>query len=142
MATIKGEAGAVVTLASTELNSLGVAAFATGAEYDNSLTANLYLSADFELFIDNAANPTAGALCELFFLIAIDGTNYSSTNGPPSNLYVGGFVMQAAQDLRYNLTNARLPLCKFKAYLKNGSGQGFGATGNTLKMIPNRYQSA
>jgi hypothetical protein len=140
MASIKGEVGAAVDLTAAALHSLASAALATMAEYDNS--TNLYLFADFELFIDNTANPTAGNQFDMWFLMAIDGTNYSATDGPPPNLFVGSFIMQAVQDIRYNLTNVRLPLCKFKPYVRNNSGQSTGASGNTLKMIPGRYQSA
>jgi hypothetical protein len=139
--SIRGQTGAVVDLTAAALHSLASGSFATLAEYDNGAAGNLYLTADFEVLIDTAANLTAGAEVKMWFLLAIDGTNYLATNGPPPNLFAGNFIVQAAQDLRYGLTNVRLPLCKFKPYIQNSTGQTTGASGNHLKMLPNRFQA-
>ena len=140
MATIKGEAGAVVDLTAAALHSLANASLAVLAEYDNG--TNLYLEGDFELFLDTSVAPTANNGCDLYLLVAINGTNYTDTNGPPPNLYVGSFVVQATVDLRYAIRAVKLPLCKFKPYFRNNCGQTTSASGSTFKMLPTRYQSA
>lgn len=149
MASIKLEAAAIATMASTELNSLANNAAALGAEYDNA--TNLYLFGLFELNVTFGTNPTAGSTVDLYIIPAPDGTNYDdNTTGAsgtaPANCYVGGFPLRAVTTaqkvpLGVGLTRVELPPTKFKAFLVNKSGQSFPASGSTLKMVPHRYQS-
>lgn len=130
----------IQSLLTTELNSLVNGSFATdGGEYDNT---DKDFWGDFELVADAGSNFTANATCDLYLLTAIDGTNYAGTSGPPPGAYVGSFVMQAEHPGRYILRGVPLPPCKFKAYLKNGSGQNFAASANTLKMLPYSQQGS
>ena len=63
MASIKLEAGSIVSVATTELNSLANNAAALGAEYDNA--TNLYLFGLFELNVTFGSAPTAGKTVDL-----------------------------------------------------------------------------
>jgi hypothetical protein len=150
MADIKAKAGAIVTLASTELNSLANNAGALGAEYDNA--ANLFISAVFELNVAFGSAPTAGNTVDLYIIPAPDGTNYDdavtgASGAAPATAYAGGFPLRAvttAQKVPLGLGLSGpvpLPPTKFKAFLLNKSGQAFPASGSTLKMVPSMYQS-
>lgn len=150
MATGKYETTTIASLMTTELNSLANNAGALGVEYDNA--TNLYLWGYFELVVTYGTNPTAGNLVELYLVPAPDGTNYAdNTTGASgttsANYYVGGFPLRAVTTAqRIGLTGASgsgpiwLPPCKFKAFVINKAGQAMAASGNTLKMIPYRYQ--
>jgi hypothetical protein len=151
MADIKAKAGAIVTVASTELNSLANNAGALGAEYDNA--TNLYISAVFELSVTFGSAPTAGSTVDLYIIPAPDGTNYDdavtgAAGSAPATAYAGGFPLRAVTTLQrvplgIGLSGpVPLPACKFKAFLLNRSGQAFPASGSTLKMVPSMYQSA
>lgn len=132
---IKGKTPGATTMMSSELNSLANGSFAAQSTgYDNSST--LAPLGDFELVAATGSNMTANNQCELYLLPALDGTNYAGTSGPPPNCYVGSFTVQAETSGRYVLRDVSLPLSLFKAYLKNGSGQAFSASGSTLKMTP------
>ena len=63
MASIKLEAAAISSIATTELNALANNAGALGAEYDNS--SGLYLYGLFELNVTFGTNPTAGNTVDL-----------------------------------------------------------------------------
>ncbi len=149
MASIKLEAAAITTVASTELNSLANAALVLGAEYDNS--TGLYLYGLFELNVTFGSNPTAGNTVDLYIIPAPDGTNYDdavtgAAGTAPITTYAGGFPLRAVTTaqkvpLGLGLTLVNLPPTKFKVAVKNGSGQAFPSSGSTIKMIPYRYQS-
>lgn len=149
MASIKLEAAAISSIATTELNSLANNAGVLGAEYDNS--AGLYMFGVFELNVTFGTNPTAGNTVDLYLIPAPDGTNYDdavtgASGAAPITTYVGGFPVRAVTTaqkvpLGLGLTLINLPPTKFKAFLLNKSGQAFPASGSTLKMVPYRYQS-
>jgi hypothetical protein len=150
MATTKWEAASIASLMTTELNSLANNAAALGAEYDN--TSGLYLYGMFELLVTFGTNPTAASTCDLYIIAAPDGTNYTqnstgASGAAPFTAYVGSFPLLAstsAQRLQLGGVNSPIviPPTKFKAWLLNRSGQTMAASGNTLKMVPYRYQSA
>lgn len=147
MATIKLDAGTIVSVATTELNSLANAAGALGAEYDNA--TNLYLFGEFELNVTFGTNPNAGGLVSLFIIPVPDGTNYDDAVYPgPMSSYVGAFAVRAVTtaqkiSLGYGLSGyVQLPPSKFKVFVVNDSGQAFPASGSTVKMVPFRYQTA
>ena len=149
MASIKLEAAAISSIATTELNALANNAGALGAEYDNS--SGLYLYGLFELNVTFGSNPTAGNTVDLYLIPAPDGTNYDdavtgASGTAPITTYVGGFPLRAVTTaqkvpLGLGLTLINLPPTKFKVAVKNGSGQAFPSSGSTVKLIPYRYQS-
>lgn len=150
MTSIKWEAASIASLMTTELNSLANNAAALGVEYDNA--TNLYLYGLFELYVTYGTNPTAGSTVDLYLIAAPDGTNYTQNStgaggAAPMTTYVGGFPLLAttsAQRLQLgtHLMPISLPPTKFKAFVVNKSGQAMAASGNTLKMVPHRFQSA
>lgn len=146
MASIKWEAAAIATLASTELNSLANGSAALGAEYDNA--TNLYTFGLFECNVTFGTNPTAGNLINLYLIPAPDGTNYDDSASPyPPTAYVGGFAVRAvttAQKIPLGLAVfglVALPPTKFKMLVLNNAGFAFPASGTTIKMVPHRLQS-
>lgn len=150
MADIKGKAGSIVSLATTELNSLANNAGALGVEYDNA--TNLYLFGLFELNVTFGSAPTANNTVDLYLIPCPDGTNYDdavtgASGSAPSTSYAGGFPLRAvtsAQKVPLGLgVQGAIPLppVKFKAFLLNKSGQAFPSSGSTLKMVPSMYQS-
>jgi len=146
MPSLKYERGAIVTVLDTQLNSLADAARSVAsAAQDNTLAAQLMFWADFELFVDLALAPTENKVVELYLLTEIDGTNYadgSDTVQPRYTSAAGSFPMDAvATAQRVVLRGVPLPPTKWKALVKNSSGQAFAATLNTLKYLPYREQS-
>ncbi len=150
MADIKGKAGAIVSLATTELNSLANNAGALGGEYDNA--TNQYLYGLFELNVTFGTNPTAGNTVDLYLVPCPDGSNYDdaitgASGSAPATCYAGGFPLRAvttAQKVPLGLGQQgqiALPPVKFKAFLLNKSGVAFPSSGSTLKMVPSMYQS-
>lgn len=149
MASIKLEAATIVSVATTELNSLANNAGALGAEYDNS--SGLYLYGLFELNVTFGSAPTAGNTVDLYIIPAPDGTNYDdavtgASGSAPITTYAGGFPLRAVTTaqkvpLGLGLTLINLPPTKFKVFALNKSGQAFPASGSTIKLIPYRYQS-
>ncbi len=149
MASIKSEAATIVSVATTELNSLANNAGALCAEYDNS--SGLYLYGLFELNVTFGSAPTAGNTVDLYIIPAPDGTNYDdavtgASGSAPITTYVGGFPLRAVTTaqkvpLGLGLTLINLPPTKFKVFALNKSGQAFPSSGSTIKLIPYRYQS-
>ena len=151
MASIKLEAGSIVSVATTELNSLANNAAALGAEYDNA--TNLYLFGLFELNVTFGSAPTAGKTVDLYIIPAPDGTNYDdnttgASGAAPATCFVGSFPLRAvttAQKIPLGLAAqgyVQLPPTKFKVFVvNNASGQSFPSSGSTVKMVPYRYQS-
>lgn len=150
MASIKFEAAAIATVATTALNSLANNAGALSDEIDN--TSGLYLFALCELNVTFGSNPTAGSTWDLYVIPAADGTNYSdvttgASGAAPATCYAGGFPLRAvttAQRVPLGVGIAGgipVPPGKFKFFLLNKSGQSGAATNNNLKVVLYRYQS-
>lgn len=117
----------------TELNSLSNGSSSSaGTAEDN--TTNLDLWADFVLDVTFGTNPTANTTCDLFLLPSVDGTNYTTPAAALGPYYVGSFQLQATTSQQL-LMLLRVPLFpgKWKALLKNNSGQAFPASGSTVK---------
>jgi len=75
MATIKYERGSVTNVLTTELNSLANNGKVLSAEIDNSTALDFF----DDLVLSTAAfgaAPSAGAICELYILEALDDTNF------------------------------------------------------------------
>ncbi len=150
MASIKSEAAASTTVASTELNNLASAALALGAEYDN--TSGLYLFGLFEVNVAFGSSPTANTTIDLYLIPAPDATNYDdvvtgAAGTAPAQCYIGSAPVRAVTSAQkipigLGLTLVNLPPLKFKVAVKNGTNQAFPASGSTVKMVAYRYQSA
>jgi hypothetical protein len=126
--------GNVIT---TEANALGNGSYtAVGTEIDNSTNLDQYGMVEINLA---SLTPTTGAYLQLFITQAPDGTNYedppSSTN-PGYQMSVGVFsVTTGAATKRIMSPWFRLPPCKIKFVLLNGTGVALGATGNTVELF-------
>lgn len=131
---------AVVDITAAAIHSLGNGGFATLAEYDASAAGELNFVCDIELVLKTAAAPTAGAICELYFLMALDGTNFTDTDGPPANVFATSWVLVAVDNKRYTARDVVLPACKLKGYFRNVSGQATSASGTSVKIFPRRQQ--
>ena len=141
----KLETTTLVSLASTELNSLANGSAALGTEYDNGTNLWPYLSL-LELNVTFGTNPTAGSLISLYLISAPDGTNYDDNVSDPMR-FVGAFWLEASTSAQKKAiapgggqAYILLPPCKFKLRVVNGSGQSFPASGSTIKGLLTRYQ--
>lgn len=127
---------------STGLGSIANNARALGSDvYDNSLSANRYDLATFELVITYGVAPTANSLLPLSLIYAPDGTNYvsgDSSRAPQSHLRVGAFEVQATTSAQ-RLYIYRVPIdpFKLKVLLENATGQTLPSS-ITLNMYPIR----
>ncbi len=148
MATIKYAApNSIETVFTTGLNNLANDGVAVSANVSNDATEELYLYADFEIYLATQGSArSAGAHVEIYIIQEIDGTNYSygGTGLPPNAaLKVGNFAYDAAVTARYtHIRGVKLPPADFEVVLINRTGQAFAASGNTLKMVRYNLQSA
>ena len=137
---LKGYTAAISTKLSTELNSLADAATtALSAEIDNS--SALDTLADFQLDLASVTISSTTALCTIYIVPTVDGTNYpdwgSSTYGNYNAQYAVGTILVknvSAAAARANLTRVPLPPGKFKVALRNSTGAALASSGNTLGM--------
>ena len=146
--SIKYESGTIQTIADTELNSLADATGVVAKEYDNSLTANLYMRALFQLDVTFGTAPNDGDTVDLYLVKPLDGTNYEdgSATVQKESTFIGSFVVRNVTSQQIITLRGiqgewtEIPPTKIKAIIFNGSGQAFPATGTTVKMLPYRFQ--
>jgi len=145
MASVKWEVGSIATVLSSGLNSLADDGNALSSEIDN--TTVLYLFDDVEwLHAALGYTPSAGAVIELYIVEALDGTNYEDGDAsidPPAANLVGVFNIRASTaSQRHTLRQIPIPPFKFKYVVINKTGGALASSGNTLRRIPYRYQTA
>lgn len=145
MASIKWEVTSTSTILSTGLNSLADATNAISSEINN--TTNLYLFDDVELYTGTFGSaPAVGSVVELYLVTAFDGTNYEdgdATIVPPAANLVGVFnIRDSTSAQRHVIRMIPTPPLKYKYVVINKTGQTFNASGNTLKLLQYRYQTA
>ncbi len=147
MATTCKYASATTTACcmTTEMNALAAGSNATGSALDNS--ASQYLYGDFELYCGHSASLGSGGFVAAYWLIALDGTNYSdgstSVDAPATALF-GNFPLRAIASgcQRVVLTGVTLPNELFQVLLDNQSGSSaLAATGNILRYRAYNVQS-
>ena len=136
--------GSIVTVLSTELNSLTNNSRAISAAQGADGTAADLLG-DFELVVTYGANPTAESTIDLYLVRSADGTNYEDGDGsirPAPDAFVGSFPVRAVTTAqRIVLRDRPLPPGLWKALLhNNATGQTFASSGNTLKLRPHNRQ--
>lgn len=150
--SIKYEMGTLTTLASTALNSLASTYSDLSDAFDNGDAANLYMFGILELNLASLT-PTGTPRVDAYIITSVDGgSNYvDSTDGASPielvNHYIGSFFPRAtaaAQRLtlgtQYPQGPIWLPPESFKIMLINKCGVAFASSGNTLKLLPFRYQ--
>jgi hypothetical protein len=144
MATsLEWESASLVTILSTELNSLANGSYTVAsAAYDNTPGGtNNYTGAIFQMAVTFGSNATANTTVDLWGVPALDGTNYAdapSATNPAPDCYIGSFVCRAATAHLMTIGSmqnpVRLPPNLVKFYAKNGAGVAFPASGSTIKM--------
>jgi len=134
--TARASAATVLT---TELNSLANGALsAVSAAQDNDTAGLRDLYAQAEIYIAaQGTNRAAGAYVALYLIPELDGTNFGNTTDECAENYFAASVSldDAATAARYAVVDqVRLPVGDYKVALRNGIGQAFASTGNTVKM--------
>lgn len=142
-----GAVGTVVTLLSTELNTLATASgSAAGSEVDNSTNSQLAT-----LWLTIASNSLAFTVSSFVSVYLVPSTTPGASSGTyptytsgssyklaASNYWVGDIFInpatQSANVVNETLPNVMLPAGFFKPILVNNSGVTLPASGNTLKM--------
>ena len=113
--------------------SLAAGANVLGSEIDNAANRDKFASGD--LTFNCAVAPTAGKVIEIYFLLAVDGSNYEDGSGSvdPVGVPVACIPARAVTGAqRVALKNVLIPPFKLKALLKSELDQN--ATGVTLQL--------
>lgn len=145
---IHGTRPGIVALLTTELNALangGVSAF--GPVITPGTTGNLtvrHLRGDLALKIaSNSLAFTATSFVAVYFVPAIDGTNYpklSGANLARANYRVGSIAIYpataSAEVIYEGVLSVAIPNAPFKVVLENLTGVALPASGNTLDLFP------
>jgi hypothetical protein len=150
--TTKYALGSVVSLLTTELNSLasssGLTAGAissvggTSGLFNNTAAGGGFDGYEWGRYELNLGAPagtlTAGTAAYVWFLGTVDGTNYedgSATVIParPADLVLPVRAVSTAQRIS---VVAPLPPGNWFALLSQNTGQAWNASGNTLKVVP------
>lgn len=132
--TARSTAAVVLT---TELNGITNGSVSTlSATQDNS-TLRLPLAQVEINLAAQATNRAAGAYVALYFVPEFDGTNFGTTTGECMDNYFVGYASVNSASLAATtmiLDRVRVPVGNFKVALRNGTGQAFAATGNTVEI--------
>ncbi|KKL52105.1 hypothetical protein LCGC14_2288820 [marine sediment metagenome] len=137
--TAYDDSATIITLLSTELDSLADVTRVLGASKDPLDE----LWGDFELALTYAVVPSAGTIvAEVALLVTVDGTNFpagSATLDPQEFLirYLFESRLPSTSVIeRLIIPGVPAPARNFKAWLKNTAGQAYSSSGNTLKFKP------
>ncbi len=145
---IYGTRPGAAPLLTTELNALANGSLtAFGPVITPGATANLtvrHLRGDLALKLaSNSLVFTAASFVVVYFVPAIDGTNYpklSGANLAKPNYRVGTIALYpaapSAEVIYENVRGVMIPNAPFKVVLENQSGVALPATGNTLDLYP------
>lgn len=145
---IHGTRPGAVALLTTELNGLGNGSLTPfGPVITPGTTTNLtvrHLRGDISLKLaSNSLVFTAASFVAVYFVPAIDGTNYpklSGANLARSNYRVGTIALYpatpSAEIIHENVRAVLIPNAPFKVVLENLSGVALPASGNTLDLYP------
>lgn len=140
--------GTLTTLLSTELNSVASASFSSlGSAFNNvQATSNFNGYPLIDVLLNLAAysgTPTAGAAIYLWFIMAVDGTNYDnsgSTITQPPDVIIPWDAL-ASGPYQRTVRGILAPIGNFKAIAQNvGSGVSLASSGNTIKIRPTTMQ--
>jgi hypothetical protein len=124
---------AIVSVLTTELNALANASMSAASALQDQ-DASEFTFVDFELAVTFGTAPAAGMRCTLYASVALDGTNFTSTDAEQTSQIIAAFILGATTTQRVVARNVMLPPTDFKIALYNESGVAFPATGSTLKM--------
>lgn len=141
MTTLKHSSpGTTTTLLTTELDGLASEDQVISGVISNDAPGELDLYADFEWYCP--WSPSRGfndARVELYILIELDGTNYSTgsdSRAPSKERRVGTFYLGPfTQEHKYlHIRRVKLPPTDFKIIIRNYSTGNLAASGNHVKM--------
>lgn len=122
-------------VAGTSLNALANAAYAYGAEIDNSTA--LYLYGDIAITLSSAVTSVAPAYFSIFLIPNINGNYVASSGNPGTSYWQGNFVGAAGSITNLQIVGLRLTQ-KFKIVVQNNLGVALPAT-NTSTCQLYRY---
>lgn len=109
-----------------------------GAVYDN--TTGLYTFGGVRLVLGTMTAPTAGYPVYVYYTTAINGTDYTVLDHNSCNqlttLSCIATTTSVLEDMGFVL-----PAVKFKLFVRNASGQAFGASGNSLELFGTNLQN-
>ena len=126
---------ALTAYLTTELNALADNGRVLGGEIDNTSGLNTFI--DISGFVNTQGSARAAdADVVIYFITAVDGTNYSLGDAsvvPPLSAHAGSVALDGFVTARYfNLVMRPCPACKFKILIEQRTDQAFAATGSTL----------
>lgn len=130
---------AAVTVLTTEMNGItNGSVSALSATQDNTTAGLRFPLAQVEINLAaQSTNRVAGAYVAVYFIPELDGTNFGTTTGEClDNYFVGSASVNSAAlaAVTMILDHIRVPIGNYKVAVKNGTGQAFAATGNTVKL--------
>lgn len=125
-------------LEGTAMDNLAAGAGALCTAFDNAAAGERWTRCYVELVIDFAVAPTAGSIVDVYFLPALDGTNYpdADVTSCTSNPSVQLVVASTTNAQRLTGLVPILPPCLVKPYVVNRANQALSATGHSLKILP------
>ena len=132
-----GEVSGLTTLMSTDLNSQSDGANVLSSAISNDAAGEGQLYIDLELFVDDqVSSRDSDARVELYFLYAVDSNfDHGDSMFDPRPESLAVVFSQDATTTERTRTAVNVPIAPldFKILLMNETGQGFPASGNTLK---------
>lgn len=103
-----------------------------GDEVDPTGSGARNLFCDLDLKVRFSSSPAAGSYVEVYFVKAVDGTNYEdgsdSVTPAATSLVVRIPVRAVDTQQRISISRIQLPSVKFKPLVKNTTNQGFTNT--------------
>lgn len=135
------------TVLTTEMNSKtsgSLSDISASQDNDTAGVRNIYGQAEIYLAAQGT-NRAAGAYVALYFVPELDGTNFGDTTDEClDNYFVGSasFDDAALAARRVVIDRVRFPVGDFKVIAKNGTGQTWASSGNTVKLRAYTFEDA
>jgi hypothetical protein len=127
-------------VAGATLNALANAAYAYGAEIDNSV--GLYLYGDLTVALSSAVTSVSPAFLNVYILPNID-THYTATTGNPGSSYISGVWLGAGGSIQYfQVRGMVLPPSKMTIVIQNNLGVAFPATTTSVCSLYRYYEQS
>lgn len=140
--------GTLTTILSTEMNSLATASYSSlgGAITNAQATANLNGYMYWDILLNLAAytgTPAASSSVNLWFIPAVDGTNYDNSGTTISiapNVIIPVDAL-ASGPYQRSILGVLAPVGIVKPICYQNTGLTFAASGNTIKIRPTTVQA-
>lgn len=143
-----GEIGSVLTLLSTEMNSLASGSVAastvggTSGVFSNSDTSQAIWAEVFANLGTAGGACAAGGNISGWFLSSSNGSTFEPTSAAPAR--APDFIVplpQTTLNATYKAMGlVRVPALKFKVLVQNNCGNAFAASANTITLAPTAVQ--